>query len=348
LPTTSLDTFFACTVIIAAALISTAFLASTLQNTIAQTQDINKKSYLQAIADNIVINPGAPLNWGSSTVVPSSLGLATSDSTFSFELDLDKIGRLNFQNTYSLSYPEMLRAAKMNDFALGITLSQILAISIEQTSNSTVGDDFSSTFSIITSINSKPASAVLQCYIAANSYIDDFTNITSSIGVGHLTIHMPTSATNDAILILFARSCYDDRITSYAIYNFQTSKQERVPGNGTLHLTPLNYVLCYSINSSNVVVEDGCLFAFSGHQNLGHSEGNTQFSIPRLIDKSPFIVVVCGLNGDGYFQEWAAYPQVPLKAGSSFDGSEQNVFTYTVTVKDTFYKLEISLGEMPA
>ena len=77
MPTTSIDTFFACTIIIAAALISTAFLASSLQTTINNTQDINKESYLQAIADHIVTNSGSPTNWASCSDVPIDFGLAS-------------------------------------------------------------------------------------------------------------------------------------------------------------------------------------------------------------------------------------------------------------------------------
>ena len=65
MPTSSFDTFFACTIIVAAALIGTAFLGSTMQTRIASTQDINKDSYLKAIADHIVTNPGSPVDWGT-------------------------------------------------------------------------------------------------------------------------------------------------------------------------------------------------------------------------------------------------------------------------------------------
>ena len=83
MPSTSIDTFFACTIIVAAALIATAFLCSTMQTRINSTQDINKESYLKAIADHIITNPGTPLNWGSSSSVPADFGLAASPSTIS-------------------------------------------------------------------------------------------------------------------------------------------------------------------------------------------------------------------------------------------------------------------------
>ena len=59
------------------------------------------------------------------------------------------------------------------------------------------------------------------------------------------------------------------------------------------------------------------------------------------------VLVVCGFNGADFFQEWTAYPQVPLKAGANFAGSEQNVFSYIVTVNGVLYRLDLSLGDLP-
>ena len=137
MPSTSIDTFFACTIIVTVALIATAFLCSTMQTSINGTQNINKDSYLQAIADDIITTPGTPVNWGTSSSVPVDFGLAASSSTTPYELDMDKITRLNSLNNYSLSYFDMENAAKLNNIALGITVSQVMSINIEQTSNST-------------------------------------------------------------------------------------------------------------------------------------------------------------------------------------------------------------------
>ena len=226
MPSTSFDTFFACTIIVAVALIATAFLCSTMQVSINSTQDINKESYLKAIADRIITNPGTPLNWGSSSGVPADFGLAASPSTIPYELDIDKISRLNDLNNYSLSYFAMANAAKLNNIALGITVSQVMSINIEQSSNSTIGSEESFTFAISTSIDSEPTSASLHCYVVANNYLSDITNSTSNIGVGYVTVEIPSAATDNAMLIVFARASFDDRITSYAIYNFLNSTQE--------------------------------------------------------------------------------------------------------------------------
>lgn len=347
MPSTSFDTFFACTIIVAAALIATAFLSSTMQTMITSTQDINKGNYLKGIADHILTNPGTPLNWESSNGVPAYFGLAANPSTIPYELDIDKITRLNTQNNYSLSYFDMENSAKLNNIALGITVSQIMSIDLQQSSSSTVGSDLSSTFTILISVDSKPVSASLHCYVVAKNYLSDVSNVTSDVGIGYITVQIPSASSDNALLIVFARSSFDDRITSYAIYNFASSMQESVPSNDVLTLSPLNYTLSLSTNSSGIAAQGGYLFSYEYERNLGYMQSSTQCQIPRIINKSPFIIVACGLDNGYYFQEWCSYPQVPLKAGSSFEGSEQNVFSYVVTIKDSLYKLDISLGDVP-
>lgn len=347
LPTTSIDTFFACTILIAAVLIATACVTSTIQTTITNTQDINKESYLNAIANRIISSPGTPTNWGSSNNIPSDFGLATSSSSsIPFELDMDKVTRLNSQNNASLSYIDMLNATCLNNIAMGITVSQIMSINIEQSSNSTVGNETYFTFTILTSIESEPTSATLQCYVIADNYLSNITGSTSDVGLGYITVQMTSEAKANAMLIVFARASFDDRLTSYAIYNFVNSTQEQSPSNDMLTLSPLNYMLSITTNSSDLTVQNGYVFSYSTDQSLVYMKNSAEWSIPNIIDTSPFIVVACGQNNSTYFQEWVAYPQIPFNAGSSFTGSEQNVFSYTVTINGALYKINVSFGDV--
>ena len=344
MPTSSIDTFFACTRIVAAALIATAFLTSTMQTRIDNTQDINKQNYLKAIADHIITNPGAPIDWGKSSLAPEDFGLAAKPSTIPFELDLDKVTRLNSLNNYSLSYFNMETASKLNNIALGVRFSQYMTVNIQQSSNSTSGGNTLFTFAVSTSINSKPATATLHCYAVANNY---FGNVTSEApsGVGEVAVQIPTAKTGNAVLVVFARATFDQRITSYAIYNFADSTQETTSSSNALALNPLNYTLGIVANSPGVAVQNGHVFSYSYQQNLSISNG-VQCAIPKIIDNSPLIIVVCGLDNSAYFQQWVAYPQIPLSAGSSFAGSEQNVFSYVVTVNGVLYRADLSFGDV--
>jgi len=344
LPTSSFDTFFACTIILAAALIATGFVTSTMQVRIDNTKSINEQSYLQAIADHIVASPGTPSNWGTSSSVPTDFGIAASASTIPYELDIDKVTRLNSQNDYSISYFDMETTSRLNSIALGIAVSQIMEVSIEQLSSSTSSGETSFILSISTSIDSEPVSASLNCYVVAKSYLDNMTSSTSGTGLGYVTVQIPTVAIDNAMVIVFARASFDDRITSYAIFNLSNSTQETIPTSDFLTLNPIDYKLSFSTNSSELTIQNGYVFSYSHRQNLAYMPSAMQCAIPEIVDKSPLIMVVDGVDNGTYFQQWVSYPQVPFDRGSDFSGSQQNVFSYTVTINGVLYRLDISFG----
>ena len=343
MPTSSFDTFFACTIIVAAALIGTAFLASTMATRIESTQDINKNSYLKAIANHILTSPGSPAEWGTSSALPTDLGLAADNSNVGYELDMDKICRLNSFSSYSLSYPELSSAARLN-MALGIKVSQLMTVNLVQISNFSVGIETSFIFNVSTNIDSKPTATNLHCYVAASNYLTEVNAVISQTGAGQVTLQIPTAETGNALLIVFAKAVINDRITSYAIYNFADSKQESTPSSSELKLSPLGYTL--NINDTGLTIQNGYVFSYSNQQTLPSIE-NSQATMPKLIDQSPIVIVVGGFNGAPYFQEWTAYPQVPLNVGANFVGSEQNLFSYIVTVNGVLYRLDLSLGDLP-
>jgi hypothetical protein len=343
MPTSSFDTFFACTIIIAAVLIGTAFLASTMATRIESTQDINKGSYLKAIANHIVTSPGSPADWGTSSTLPTDFGLVADNSNCPYELDMDKICRLNSLNNYSLSYPELSSVARLS-VALGIKISQLMTVNLAQINNSSVGIDTSFIFRVSTNIDSKPTATNLHCYVAAGSYLTEVNGAINHTGAGQITLKIPTSEIGNALLIVFAKAAIDNRITSYAIYNFANSTQESTPRSSELVLSPLDYTL--KISDTGFSIQNVNVFFYSHQETLSSFE-NSQAPMPKLIDQSPIVIVVGGFNGVTYFQEWTAYPQVPLNVGANFAGSEQNVFSYIVTINGVLYRLELSLGDLP-
>ena len=253
-----------------------------MQTTIAGTQDINKQSFLKAIADHIVTSPGSPRTGEQTAAVPADFGLAASDSTAPFELDIDKVSRLNSLNSYSLSYFDMANAAKLSNIALGIAVTQVMSIDIQQLSNSTNGENLAVSFSILTSVESKPTSASLNCYAVANNYVTDVAN-SSSDGLGLVTIQIPIADAGNALLVVFARASCDDRITSYGVYDFASSSQQTAPNNQILTLSPLNYNVSYTSNSSGITGVGGSVFSFNYQKNLDFAQGAVNASIPQII-----------------------------------------------------------------
>jgi hypothetical protein len=97
-PTSSIDTFFACSLLVSVAIITTAFLTGTMQTKFNNMQELNQQDYLRNIADYIVTNCGDPTNWGSTNSTPKSFGLSANNTYRLYELDADKITRLNSLN----------------------------------------------------------------------------------------------------------------------------------------------------------------------------------------------------------------------------------------------------------
>jgi hypothetical protein len=345
MPAISIDTFFACALVVSVALLATASLAGTMQAQINSMQDLNKEAYLRNIAEHLVTSDGTPVDWGSSGAVPSSFGLSDSDSSYLYALDIDKVSRLNGQNGYALSYFQVSQAARLNNIALGVSVSQMLSITATLSAVISVGDETAYTFQISVNQASGPASAGLQCYVVAQDFVGAVSNTTSSAGVGYVTVQIPNASNGPALLIVFARAAFDDRITSYGTFSFAHQSQEPSPNHTFLGLSPLNYTLSLEKNVPDITIEHGYAFSYAYQSNLTSTSATT-YAIPAFVDKSPTVLVISGLNGTTSFVEWTAYPDILLDFGAGFENSERNVFVYTVLVKETLYKLTLSFGDV--
>lgn len=344
MPSTAFDTFFACTIIVTAVLIATAFLGVTLQARISGSDDTNKDSYLKAIADHIISYPGSSTSWGTESSVPTDFGLAQYPSTGAYQLDIDKLGRLNRRNTNVLSYVELLNSAKLNNMSLAISVKQVMDLSVVQLATRDVDGVIYAELSVAASINSKPTSALLHCYVVANGYFYNASAIIPSSGSYTLTVHVPTGVADEAVVVAFARSTFDERITSYAVYRIADGAQETAPASTGLSLFPQNYRLGFT-QPLDVSVQNVYALTYSYNNNATVFQGSS-CAIPQTVDSSPIVLVACGQNGSSYLQEWTSYPQVPLDAGSAFTNSERNIFGYLVTVEGVLYRLDISLGDI--
>jgi|WetSurMetagenome_2_1015567.scaffolds.fasta_scaffold166357_2 hypothetical protein len=345
MPSTAFDTFFACTIIVTTVMIATAFLGVTLQARISSTDNTNKDSYLKAIADHIITSPGSPTDWGTKNVSPSDFGLATYPQSGVYRLDIDKVSRLNIQNTNMLSYIEIVDSAKLNNMSIGITIQQVMDLSIKESNTHIVDGETYATLTVTSSINSKPTSSDFNCYVVADNYFYNTSVVIPKSGSYTLTVHVPTSIVDGAYVLAFARAAFDERITSFAVYNIAAATQETSPVATAFSMSPQNYLLSVD-EPSGVNIENVYSLTYSYNYNVTLFQ-NSNCAIPHFIDNSPILLVACGQNGSQYLTEWTSYPQVPLSAGSTFQNSERNLFSYLVTIEGVLYRVEISLGAIP-
>jgi len=342
MPTTSIDTFFACSLIVSVAIATTVFAAENLQAQIDTTRDVNDQDYLKNIADMIVFSSGNPPDWGSRGIGPLSFGLSDPYVQRFLELDIDKITLLNDENVYALSYPEIMKASRIG-CSFGISVFQILSIIIEPVGNETLGDFILYSFVVRTDKDTAPAALYLRYYVIAPGYLENNSLTTSNQGIANISCQIPISSRGSALLIVFARAVIDSRMTAVQVYSFgiQEAKQ---PNHMFLKLSPLNHSLTVASDFQRINVSNALAFTFSYVSNLTATSSST-FSLPNSIETSPILVVVQGLNHTSSFAEWVVYPQLPSECGADFSNSEANVFDYIVTIKGTFYKLRLSFGD---
>jgi hypothetical protein len=342
-PTTSIDTFFACALIVSVAITATAFAAGNLLTQVDGMHDVNEQDYLQTVADNIVLTYGNPPDWGSTGTVPQSFGLGDANVQRAFVLDVDKISRLSAQNSYGLSYLQIVKSSRLQ-VAFGVSVFQALSIEIEPLGNETVGDFTSYSFGITISKDKVPIVSELHYYVTALNYLEDASNATSDDGYANISFQVPNSAEGSALLIVFARANIDPRLTSVEVYSFGHLSETPQPNQTFLKLSPLNYSLTATPISNETTWIKELAFSFSYESDLTATSTST-FAIPHFVEKSPILLVIQGLNGTSSFAEWTTYPQLPLKTGADFSNSDTNIFEYLVTIKGTFYKLRLTLGD---
>jgi hypothetical protein len=345
MPVSSIDMFFACSLVVSVALVAMAFVAGTMQTQINSMQDLNQESYLKGLADHLVSSYGAPENWGSTLDIPVTFGLSSSSTNRLYDLDADKISRLNSQNQYALPYLNVLKAAKINNIAFGVSVSQMLAIEVLPSGNSTVDDVTAYTFQVSVSQDAGPVRANLHCYALANSFLTDVSAVTSSAGTGSITVNIPTSYSGSALLVVFARASFDDRLCAYNVYSFAHQSDSPQPNLTFLGLSPLNNTLDVQLNYPAVTVENVCAFSYAYSANVTPTSSTT-YAIPDFVDKSPTVLVAQGVSGTFRFGEWVSYPSVPLTFGDDFSNSAVHVFIYTVTINDALYRLTLRFGDL--
>ncbi|MEA2090186.1 MAG: hypothetical protein U9O89_05450 [Thermoproteota archaeon] len=352
MPATSIDTFFASSLMIILVLSAMVGLSRVLAPYVNDfSNETNVERYRQ-LSEYLLLNPGSPQNWGSMfSVVPNGFGLAKQDFSSLYELDIDKVSRLNQQNVYSISYPQLLESLGISDVALNIELKTIFDISINLVSSTKEENETAYNFEVSTAKSGLPVSSMLRCYVAAKNYVSNLSSSTSSAGIGSINVAIPNSANGTALLVVFAKAKVNSQIMSFNVYAFSHNSTSFTPNRTFTQLNPLNYTLNVSFSYTNEKVLTAQVFSYDYHFNLTQTSNSSQsieYSIPRLLDASPMVLIITGFNASTYFAEWTSYPQLPTKIGATF--SEDTLrsaivpFTYVVNINLVLYRCNIKCG----
>jgi hypothetical protein len=350
MPAISIDTFFACSLMVLLVLSAMAS-ASKLLYPHINAIDTNTAERYETVSKYLLLNEGTPSNWGQNCqAFPENFGLAKTDSDNPYELDIDKVSRLKTENLYAVSYPQISTALGMSDVSFRIEVEPIFEVALNLTATYEGTNETSYEFEILTEKQGVPVQAELKFYVVAENYLKTSHACVSS---GRTCVN--TTISNDvdgpALLVVFARSVSNAKIVSFIAYPFAHNSTEPKRKGTFLKLSPLNYKLNASLIYPETNLSDAYALSFDYSSTLTQTENSSQsatYNIPHFLDPSPTLIVVTGWNSTSFFTEWTAYPQIPLQTGMDFASSAtlSNVFAYRylVTIDSALYKCTIWLG----
>ena len=352
MPTISIDTFFACSLMIIVVLSAMAGLSkvlSTYMNTTVGGENIDER--YEEISKYILLSEGKPLNWGQNgQITPETFGLAEADSENPYTLDLDKVSRLNGDNIHAVSYGQIFTALKMSDVAFRLEIKPIFQVTINLTSTFEAVNETTYQFEISTEKNGVPVQTWLKYYVIAENYLETSTTYASA-GRTSLNVTLSNTVKGPALLIVFARASVNAEMVSFNAQAFTHNSVEPESRGTFLRLSPLNYSLDVSFNYPNISLSNAYALTFNCSSNLTQTASSNEsaaYKIPHFLDESPTLIVVTGWNSTNFFAEWTAYPQIPVEIGMDFSNALtiSNVynFDYLVTINSVIYKCTVWLG----
>ena len=291
----------------------------------------------QQIGKYILLNEGEPSNWSLGRI-PLNLGLAKYGNPY--DLDLDKVTRLNQLNKYSINYSIAWHALGIDDVSFRLEVDLLFDITLNLTSSKKQGDTTSYNFSAKTTQNGYPIPCQVKYYIAIkNSTFWDY-GTTDNEGTGTVQFTISNSQNGTAVLIGLAKAT--ESIFSYKILRFAHNSSSVNQSGSFAILSPLNQSLFVDLTPSATAL-NAAIFTYHYHFNLT-TNGNF-YVIPKIIDGSPKIITLTGINGSSYWAEWVAYPQIPLVMGADMSGdyvvSDVNVVSYLVNINGSLYRLNV-------
>ncbi len=325
MPASSVDTFLACSIMIILVL---SVMAGTSKQVAPYLQDLshqNDAERFQSLASYLLLHTGTPSNWGQTRqITPSSLGLAKTAASHPYELDIDKISRLNSENAFSFTYSELWQSFGVADVAFQIEMRTLFDLSIGLVSNQTQGGQTTYEFEVEARKSGLPVSADLSGYVVIEYFVESAKSSTSSDGVGSLVFNVPNSVNGTTLLLVFAKAKANQQIVSFSVYAFAHNSPSYHPNRTFLNLSPLNHILNASFTYPSTEIWTAQVFSFNYNFSLSkgvQGDQSAEYDIPSLMDSSAMIIVLTGLQGSSSFAEWVAYPQLPLQIGVDFDQS---------------------------
>jgi hypothetical protein len=300
-------------------------------------QDPNREIRYYQIGRGLLLSEGTPEGWGTGAT-PTKIGLAKGGEFY--RLDIDKVSRLNPENDYSINYSTLWGALGVEDISFHISMRTLFDVTLKQDDSTDNGDNTTYFFSVVCHDDGYSLETSLTYYLQVRDAIYTSSGTTDSNGLGVVQFTIPDSVNGTALLIAVAR-LYEG-IVSYDVLTFAHKTGETEKPEGFVSLSPLDDILFVNL-AGNSSVLTASLFTYEYNFTLTPSGGD--YVIPSVLDTSPGILAVTGVNGSDYWAEWVAYPQIPLEVGAAMDAdhviSDVILCRYLVEVNGVHYQMEI-------
>ncbi len=296
--------------------------------------DHNRERYGQ-LGRYMLLSQGEPADWGSDSE-PIRLGFASEG--VAYELDIDKVTRLNPSNKYAINYLSLWQALGVDDVSFRIEVDTLFDLVLKMTSSQLQGNDTVYNFSAQTTSGGHPLQAQLSYYIALRNSTYSAAGSTDRTGLGSIQFTLPNSQNGTALLVGIAK--ISGSIVSYDVIPFAHFSGTPKTAGTYATMNPLNYFMDVDIHH-DVSVWKATVYTVNYAFNLTSNEVN--YTIPHLLDTSPMIIVLTGLNSSDSWVEWVAYPQVPLEIGADLSDdytvSDVVAVTYVVGINGASYRI---------
>lgn len=351
MPTISIDTFFACSLMVLVVLSAMAITAKITYPWIYAAGDSEVNERYRAIAEHILLSAGDPKNWGEIGEQPTIFGLANHGCEgIIYDLDPDKVSRLNYENIYALTYGQLFESLNMPDVSLRIEILPIFETKVNLTRIMTFTNGAVYEFKVTTIKDGAYVPVWLQYYTIADCFIIN-SGVKYSTGTTNFNVTIPYSLRGPALLVVLSKSVYNTRIASFNVYPFQHAGSEPKPKGSFMRISPLNSTLYAWAVKSGLSDLNAYALAFNYTMKLTQKTSNglnMTYNIPKLYESSPIVLVVAGRTLTESFIEWTVYPQVPVCIGIDYADCKNLVnfyaYSYFVTVESCIYQCRVWLG----
>ena len=167
-----------------------------------QGDTLDEGRYSQ-IARNLLLSEGQPADWGT-TGNPTYLGLASDGGPY--ELDIDKVTRLNPSNEYAVNYSDLWQALGVDDVSFNIEVDALFNFTIRLTGSEDQGSGTTYTFDTLTTRDGYPIQSDVKYHLVINNSTYTASGSTDAIGEDSAEFTLPNSLSGTVVLIGIAKA----------------------------------------------------------------------------------------------------------------------------------------------